>query len=287
MAFYGCDFIFDGKRASTFLQPSNPNISYKRLMLYNIGAYGQEDVDFSVGEIVEDRINRRHDSLLYGLVQNEPLVFTLVFGIDPDDLRGETCFTRDEVAKITEWLTGHQEYKILKIVQQDMYNELNPNTADYRYHAMVTGLKLIADGGLPVAFSAEITCDSPFAYRDPLTFVQTNLSSPFRIDNQSRVHGYFYPVFDIDISGATYVELINLDDSRRTMRIDNIPSGSGLSVHIDCQNQIITTNTGYNLYPGFNMTFLRLVPGENRITINTDGTGEIRTTCEFPVNIGA
>ena len=53
MAFYGCDFIFDGKRASTFLQPSNPNISYKRLMLYSIGRFLieflRDDIRGSVG----------------------------------------------------------------------------------------------------------------------------------------------------------------------------------------------------------------------------------------------
>ena len=287
MAFYGCDFIFDGKNASTFLQPATPGVSYKRMMVYNIGSYGQDDVDFSVGEIVEDRINRRHDSLLYGLVQNEPLVFTLVFGIDPDDLVGERCFTRAEIAKITQWLTGHQEYKVLKIVQQDMYNEVSPNVTDYRYHAMVTGLKLISEGGLPVAFSAEITCDGPFAYLDPKTYTSSSLNILFNLDNQSGTNGYFYPVFDIDMSGATYIQFSNHSDDDRIMRIDDIPTDSGLSVHIDCQNQIITTNTGYNLYPGFNMTFLRLVPGENDIYITSDGTGSIRTICEFPVNIGA
>lgn len=280
MAFYGCDFIFDGKRLSTFLQPSGSAASYKRMMLYNIGSYGQDDVDFSVGEVMEDRINSRYDSLLYGLVQNEPLVFTLVFGIDPGDLAGETCFTRGEVARITEWLTGHQTYRILKIDQQDMQG--------YRYHAMVTGLKLIADGGLPVAFSAEITCDSPFAYLDPITYVVplNGYDMVLYLDSPSTTNGYIYPVFDIQLSDATYVQLMNSNDSGRTMRIDNIPSGS-ISIHIDCQNQIITTNTGYNLYPGFNMKFLRLIPGENDIYINTDGTGEFRTVCEFPVNIGA
>ncbi len=280
MAFYGCDFIFDGVRASTFLAPATVGASYKRLMLYNIGSYGQGDADLSVGEIEEDRIGRRYDSLLYGIRQNDPLQFTLVFGIDPDDLVGETCFTREEIARITQWLTGHQEYKILKIDQDDM--------TGYRYHAMITGLRLVSDGGLPVAFEATISCDGPFAYQDPITFTAVLISSDTTLEimNSSTINGVYRPVFDIDLSGATYLQLVNSDDENRTMRIDNIPTEE-VSIHIDCLNQIITANTGYNLYPGFNMKFLRLVPGENDIYITTDGSGEIRATCEFPVNIGA
>lgn len=270
MAFYGCDFTFNGHKASDF-----------GMMVYNIGSYGQDDVDFSVGEIVEDRISRRHDSLLYGLVQNEPLQFTLVFGIDPDDLKGEECLTREQIADITKWLTGHQEYKILTIDQDDM--------DDYRYHAMVTGLRLIAEGGLPVAFSAEISCDSPFAYQIPVTYTVTTAGGDgyLHIDYPAMTNNVFYPVIDVGLTSATYIRFVNTDDSGRIMLIDNIPSGGSISIHIDCQNQIITASDGYNLYPGFNMKFLRLVPGENDIHITTDGTAEVSTICEYPVNIGA
>ena len=273
MAFYGCDFTFNGIKASA-----------KGLMLYNIGSYSQDDVDFSVGEIVEDRIARRYDALHYGLVQNEPLQFTLVFGINTDNLSGESYLTRAQIAEITKWLTGHQEYKILTIDQADMIG--------YRFHAMVTGLKLIADGGLPTAFSAEITCDSPFAYKEPVTSSVAMGGSAviFTMNNQSSLNGYYYPVFTAVLTGASYIQLVNESDGNRMMRLGTtqnpIPSGR-IVITIDCLNQIITANTGYNLYPGFNMKFLRLVPGTNTITITTDGTGTLDATCEYPVNIGA
>lgn len=273
MAFYGCDFTFNGTKASD-----------KGLMLYNLGSYSQDDVDFSVGEISEDRVARRYDGLHYGLIQNEPLQFTLVFGIDTDTLSGESSLTRTKVAEITQWLTGHQGYKVLTIDQPDM--------VDFRFHAMVTGLKLIADGGLPTAFSAEITCDSPFAYKHPIAYTKSLLSGDnlFALDNQSMTNGYFYPSFAATLTGASYIQFVNADDGNRMMRIGTtsspIPSETA-TITIDCQNQIITSSTGYNLYPGFNMKFLRLVPGENNITITTDGTGTLVTTCEYPVNIGA
>lgn len=261
-----------------------PDLPWKRMMVYNTGNYSQSDVDFSVGEIVEDRIARRYDAPHYGLIQNEPLQFTIVFGIDPDDLSGETCFTRAEVSKITQWLTGHQDYKILTIDQDDMTN--------FRFHAMVTELKLIADGGLPTAFSAEITCDSPFAYMNPRTYTSSLTSSGalLSIENESTMNGYYYPVFTANLTGASFIQFVNASDGNRTMRIGTvsnpIPSGA-ITITIDCQNQIISANTGVNLYPGFNMKFLRLVPGMNSITITTDGTGMLSTTCEYPVNIGA
>ena len=259
-------------------------IPYKRMMVYNTSNYSQGDVDFSVGEIVDDRIARRYDALHYGLVQNEPLQFTMVFGIDPDELDGETCFTREEVSRITRWLTGHQDYKVLTIDQDDM--------TDYRFHAMITGLKLVSDGGLPTAFSAEITCDSPFAYMNPIAYTSTLTGSGalLAINNKSTTNGYYYPVFTATLTGASYIQFVNVSDGNRTMRIGTvsnpIPSGA-ITITIDCQNQIISANTGVNLYPGFNMKFLRLVPGMNSITITTDGTGMLSTTCEYPVNIGA
>lgn len=273
MAFYGCDFTFDGKKASDF-----------GLMLYNVGSYGQDDVDFSVGEIAEDRIARRYDSLLYGLEHNEPLMFTLVFGIDPDNLAGEAHLTRAQVADIMEWLTGHRTYKELTIDQDDM--------EEYCYHAMVTGLKLISDGGLPTAFSAEITCDSPFAYiRIPgwntWWFYSGGGSMTSRINNRSKIHGYCYPVITVNLSSAASISFTNASDGGRVMRLDNIPAGSDHTVRIDCRNQIITSSLGYNLYPGFNMKFLRLVPGENDITVSANAACTIDMTCEYPVNIGA
>lgn len=271
--FYGCDFTFDGKKASDF-----------GLTLYNVGSYGQDDVDFSVGEIVEDRISRRYDSLLYGLVQNEPLQFTLVFGMDPDNLAGEACLTRAQIADITKWLTGHQTYKILKIDQDDM--------KDYFYRAMVTGLKLISDGGLPTAFSAEITCDSPFAYTDPSKTQYWDFVEPEReivIQNPCLVLPYYYPKVRVILdSNTSCIEFTNLSDGGRTMRLDNIPLEGNQAIVIDCKNQIISSESGYNLYPGFNMRFLRLVPGENIIDIRTNGNmAYFRIYCEFPVNIGA
>ena len=62
MAFWGTEFIFDGIPCSEY-----------GLMVYHFGSEGQDDVTFQSGEIIEDRIPYRYDSLIYGLVQNGSL----------------------------------------------------------------------------------------------------------------------------------------------------------------------------------------------------------------------
>jgi len=267
MAFYGCDFTFDGISASS-----------KGLMLYNFGGTGQDDVDLSVGEIAEDRINRRYDSLLYGLVQNEPLEFTLVFGADPDDIDDGVFLTREKVNEIAKWLTGHQTWKVLTIDQEDM--------EDYHYRCMITGLRLLTDGSYPWAFSCRVTCDSPFAYKAASVTTQTltGTAKNFTIENTSVLNGYYYPVITMTGNTGTSLAIINSSDSGRSCSLTGMPTGSQ-DITIDCRNCVITSSAGYNLYPYFSRNFLRLVPGTNNLTAT--GTGTLAITCEFPVNIGA
>ena len=75
MAFWGTEFIFDDIPCSEF-----------GLMVYHFGSNGQDDVSFKNGEIIEDRIPGRYDALTYGLVQNQSLEYTLVFGANMESL---------------------------------------------------------------------------------------------------------------------------------------------------------------------------------------------------------
>lgn len=267
MAFYGCDFTFNGVTASS-----------KGLMLYNFGSSGQDDVDLSVGEIVEDRISLRYDSLLYGLVQNEPLEFTLTFGVDTDGLEAGTFLTRAKVNEIAAWLTGHQTWKTLTIDQEDM--------ANYHYKCMITGLRLLTDGSYPWAFTCHITCDSPFAYLAPKTFSLT-LSGSARtltIPNTGGYNGFYYPVIKMTNNTAAAFTITNTTDGGRVFSLSGMPTETQ-TITVDCKNQIITSSAGYNLYQYFNNKFLRLLPGNN--TLSANGRGSLTITCEFPVAIGA
>lgn len=267
MAFYGCDFTFNGVSASTM-----------GLMIYNFGTEGQDDVDLSVGEIAGDQINGRHETMLYGLVQNEPLEFTLVFGTDPDDIEAGTFLTRERVNTITKWLTGYQTWKVLTIDQSDM--------SAFHYKCMITGLRLITDGSYPWAFSAHVTCDGPFAYRTVSTTAQTLTGSArtFTIDNTSCLNVGFYPLISVTGNTGESLTIVNNSDGGRTCMLSGMPTGSQ-DILMDCKNGILISSAGHNLYQYFNFNFLRLIPGTNSLTAT--GNGSLTIECEFPVNIGA
>ena len=75
MAFWGNTFIFDGIACSDF-----------GLMVYHFGAQGQDDVMFQGGSVIEDRLQGRYDALTYGLLQNQALQYTLVFGANMESI---------------------------------------------------------------------------------------------------------------------------------------------------------------------------------------------------------
>lgn len=266
MAFYGSEFIFDGVPSSEY-----------GLMIYSFGSEGQEDVSFQNGEIIEDRIPGRYDALTYGLVQNQALEYTLVFGANMESIDAERHIDRYEVETIAAWLTGHNRRKWLTIVQDDMEY--------YRYKCFISELKLITDGSMPWAFSCKVTCDSPFAYSLPEEYVYTvaNETNLFILFNRSKFSGYYRPNMVITPQGGGTVSIVNQSDNNRTFQFTSLP-GSEKEIYIDNKNQIISGSTGLNLYPYFNMKFMRLVHGDNKLSIT--GNATVKFICEFPVNIG-
>lgn len=266
MAFWGDEFIFDGVSCAEF-----------GLTVYDFGSNGQDDVEFKVGEIVEDRIPGRYDALTYGLNQNQALEFTLVFGPNMESIDANSSMDRYDIDAITAWLTGHSGYKWLMIVQDDM--EL------FRYKCIVSGLQLITYGNMPWAFSCTLSCDSPFAYMVPETFSYTvNGTSTVTLQNRSGYNGFYRPKLEITMNGGNSIAIQNQSDGNRVFQFANLPGSHSLVISIDNQNQVITNSQELNLYPYFNMKFMRLVRGDNVLQIT--GNATVSFICEFPVNIG-
>lgn len=72
MAFWGDYFIFDGIPCTEY-----------GLRLYEVNGVSPGNGSFpSPAEISEDRISGRYKPLFYGITQNEPLTFKMVFGAD-------------------------------------------------------------------------------------------------------------------------------------------------------------------------------------------------------------
>lgn len=270
MAFYGCEFGFDGIPCTEF-----------GLMIYHFGSNAQSDVSFSIGDIYEDRINGRHDAILYGVSDNRPLEYTLVFGANMESMDANRSLDRFEVEAIAAWLTGHSERKWLHIIQEDMES--------FRYKCLVSDLKLITYGDYPWAFSCKVSCDSPYAYTFPETYALNVGSEPisYILRNRSTCGGYYKPQIQIESDGECSLSIVNYSDKGREFRFDYLPAGTPLIVDVDNHNQIIKSSDGSNLYPYFNYKFFRLVRGDNELSITTTGSATIRFCCEFPVNIGA
>lgn len=80
------------------------------------------------------------------------------------------------------------------------------------------------------------------------------------------------------------ITIQNATDNNRTFAFTQLPDNNSLIIYIDNQNQVITNSMDINMYPCFNMKFLRLVRGDNILKIT--GDADIKFICEFPVNIG-
>jgi phage-related protein len=267
MAFWGCEFVFDGLPCSEY-----------GLMIYDFGTEIQGDASFQPGDVEEDRTARRYDTLMYGLTQNKSLEYTLVFGANTDSVDVGESLDRFEIEAIAAWLMGHDSRKWLAIVQDDMET--------FRYKCFISDLRLITYGNMPWAFSCRVSCDSPFAYTFPEKYefsVAGTLSA--NLYNRSSYNGFFKPDIELDLSGTESLSIINNSDGGRVFAFSGLPPGETLTIHIDNKNQIITNSLGLNLYPNFNYNFFRMRRGDNQITIN--GTGKVKFICEFPVNIGA
>lgn len=266
MAFWGCEFLFDGIPSSQY-----------GLMVYDFGDNKQEDVDFKTGEIIEDRLPSRFDALTYGLNQNQALEYTLVFGANMDSIDANDSIDRFDVDAIATWLTAHNQRKWLTIVQSDM--EI------FRYKCFISELRLITSGKYPWAFSCRVNCDSKFSYTFPEEYeYDIDGTERIRFLNRSSYSGYFRPVTVIELKSGNNVSIKNETDNNREFAFKGIPDSGSLVITVDNKNQVITNSADINLYKYFNMRYLRLLRGDNYLVVT--GNMKLKLICEFPINTG-
>ena len=247
------------------------------LRLYEVNGVSPGNGSFSMPSASEDRVAGRQKSFFYGTTQNEPLKFKLVFGLDRETANAGGYIDRWDREAIAAWLSPLDGYQWLEIEQPDMEG--------VRYRCRITSLTMIELANVPVAFSCEVCCDSPFAYLYPLTY---RYSSAGRTDavlrNLGSYAGGYYPRLRIETKGSSTIQIINHTDGGRVFEFQNLPGSNSLVIDVDNENGIITNNMDLNLYPNFNFEFFKLVCGDNRLEIVGDCTVDV--ICEFPVNIG-
>lgn len=247
-------------------------------MLYDIDSNSQEDVSFgTIGEIMEARTYGRIKPIHYGVnYHGTPLQFKLVFG-------SETPLDREDLERVSFWLQGYQDYQWLNISQPDLEH--------VQFRCLITELTPITVGWLPYAFSATVVCDCPYAYGYPFEYTYTiNGQTNIVVKNFSTMHEYFKPVLEFEFANQQAnqeLSIINTSDNNRRFLLSGVPS-TVESIYVDndrCIMKDTTENGGDdNLYRRFNLRFLRLVDGDNNLTVS--GYGTLKISGRFMYNVG-
>jgi len=267
MAFWGDYFIYDGIPCTEYC-----------LRLYEVNGISPGNGSFSLpSKVSEDRVAHRYKPLYYGVTQNEPLSFKLVFGADKEFANNEGFFDAWDREAISSWLSPLDGYKWLEIEQADM--------EQVRFKARIEDLQMIELGNLPIAFQCTVKCDSPFAYQYPVTYsYNCQGTTNFLLHNLGSYRGGYFPPIKITLNGSNTIKIINHSDNDRTFMLSNMPESYFLEISVDNENGIISCNDSTNLYPYFNFEFFKLVCGDNQIEVV--GKCQLDITCEFPVSIG-
>lgn len=264
MAFWARSIIYNGIPSETF-----------GLMLYDIENYSQSEGTLGTKiSIVEDRIRRRNPPIHYGITNNDPLTFKLVMGVTDQEIR----LDRYDLAAIAGWLTGHSEYKWLHICQPDL--EL------VRYRCLITELRQIEIGMLPVAFEATVVCDGPYAYHLPWQHsIVSSGQAEYLCHNPSNVNEYYFPSMVIECpAGTTDISIANAADPGRSFALAGLSGTASRSIAVDGETLAVQATDGTDLYENCSLEFLRLVRGDNPLTVN--GACTVTLKCEVPMNIG-
>ena len=269
MAFWGCSFVFDGIPCEEY-----------DLMLYDsFSGKSQDEGKFSnTVKIIEDKVSTRWKPHFYGAIQEDKLELSLIFGVNQNRLDLGKPLDRDELNAIALWLVGHNEYKWLEILQEDIEH--------VRYRCIITELEIIEYGTVPWALKATLECDSPYGYMHPRVFEYVvNGYKDVRLLNESGHPGYYKPRIEVDLHGTGTFSITNVSDNNHKLELKDVP-GVVNTITIDNDYCIITdVENGINLYPYFNFNFFRLVRGVNQLHFEGDCT--VRIICEFPVNTGS
>jgi len=267
VAFKGEQFVFGGVPSEEF-----------GLLMYEPSGGGQESFKMPFpGSANTAHAANGFRNFLYNREQASPLIFKLAVCADPYCAGDATAFfDRYDVDAIMQWLTGEDEYRWLHILQ--------PDTDLFRFRCVVTDVELVTWDGSPWAVNVTFQCDSPYAYWLPQRFSATSTTAATRltIHSKSSAPGYYRPRVKLTTTSGTDILIVNESDNGSEFRLTNLPQG--LTLNIDGEKCLIESSDGINRYAEFNMQFLRLKRGENKLAIT--GNAAIEIVCEFPANIG-
>lgn len=245
MAFYGCDFLFDGQFSQNY---------GLKIMSIN-GSNVTNSSSGSNTEIFSESVYKNPTKFNYGASQSEVLSFEM-------EITSELPIMAINRSKIQKWLFGKINPCKLQIVQPDM------QTIYFNCYLLNPKATYICDVCHGYTFTVE--CDAPWAWQLPKTYKFESFDSNINFYNDSDNCDYTYPLIKItansSIIGSGDVTIINKSDNNRITTFTDIHPNEVIT--INNQAQSITSSEGRLLSESFNKKFFRLLCGQNVLDIS-------------------
>lgn len=184
--------------------------------------------------------------------------------------------TVEQFRSIAKWLTGARLASWL-----DLYND-NDEIA-YSFLCKCVDLQHYKMDSRTIGVIATFESVSPWAYSPIQTIVQ-NINGETEIilqNNSDDLYSYLYPdITFVNTSGDT-LTILNTT-TQETVQVVNLTSNEQIMLK---SNQIITSSISHRIFGNdFNFTWLRLIAGQNTLSVN--GQGTITISYRYPIKIG-
>jgi hypothetical protein len=264
MPFYGNVFIYDS------IPSEFHNISIGE---FNGGGESTTSGSNNV-EPLTQKLFRRPTPLFFGAEQTPVLSFPL------------SMYCKNEIdaleySGIAKWLFGQQEYKKLRICQEDMY--------DTYFNCLMTEPEIMRIGNMIQGFKTNVVCDSPWGWKEPkeyaYTYTGVNVSDSITLFNESANTFYTYPTLLV-ITANRFgggITITNTTDNDREFIIDTLEAYEVITMNCDLQF-ISSSEITYPL-ENFNKNWLRFIKGRNDLTI-TGNVSSISIISPVAVKVG-
>lgn len=250
MSFWGSEIIFDNK-------PSG----FYNLYLETTNQADMLNPSSSNVEPIFEENMRRHSPYLLGVRYTPVLEFDLSL-FSPDEINAKMQ------QMILRWLTGHNQYKRLQIIQDDM--------TDMTFNCLITNPQTRKVGNVIYGFTFHVVCDSQWAWSFEKTINRIFTSAPnnYAINyyNKTDQEGYLYPTITVlmNNSGGSF-SIVNQSESNRAFSFTSLTRNETICINND--NKIIKStidgeDSGYLRIGNFNKKWFRLLPGNNNLLVS-------------------
>lgn len=228
------------------------------------------------GESTKFRITKNH----FGSKYSDELSFQVSF-IKNTCNNKEQKFSRDELRKITSWLSSNDYPKELYFV--DKKNDIEP----IYYFGIFTELNPFVLDGV-YGLTATFTCDSPYGYTKLYSYICNNGETIVINNTSDEIEKPVYPLIKISPNQSGDVRIENLTERK----FITIKVKSQNVIYLDCENTtaydelglLKLSDLGFTINELENFYWFRLLYDENKI--KTIGDATVTFMCRYPRKVG-